>query len=295
MGEVKALRIPFRLFYWTKGVAKLTRVSNLVFLALTQYFAAYFLVDVHYGQRAYLTDARLFLLVFSTVCIAAAGYMINDYYDVKIDLINRPQRVVVGTTLKRRYVMVGHIALSLFGIVIGFLISWKIGAIHCGSVFLLWLYSNRLKRLPFIGNLIIAGLSGLAIALVGIYYREQEFLVFTYALFAFAISLVREIIKDMEDLPGDQTFGCRTLPVAWGIHRTKNLLYALSAVFIFLLFFMAGKLGNQTLITYFILLVIPITFFIIRLVRADTRRDFSLLNNFCKLLILSGIVSMVFF
>ncbi|WKN45095.1 geranylgeranylglycerol-phosphate geranylgeranyltransferase [Tunicatimonas pelagia] len=295
MGEIKAIQIPFRLFYWTKGFAKLTRVHNLLFLALTQYFVAYFLVDVHHGEKAYLTDIRLFLLVFSTVCIAAAGYMINDYYDVKIDLINKPQRVVVGTTLKRRYVMAGHVALSLFGIFVGFLLSWEVGVIHCGSVFLLWLHSNHLKRIPFIGNLIIASLSGLAVALIGIYYYENKFLVFTYAVFAFAISLVREIVKDMEGLPGDQTFGCRTLPVVWGIHRTKLLLYVLSAIFIFLLFFLSGKLGNQTLINYFLLLTIPITFFIIRLVQADTRREFALLNNFCKILILSGIISMVFF
>jgi 4-hydroxybenzoate polyprenyltransferase len=291
----KPLQVPFRLLYWTKGFAKLTRVHNLLFLALTQYFTAYFLVDVHHGQRAYLTDIRLFLLVLSTVCIAAAGYMINDYYDVKIDLINKPRRVVVGTTLKRRYVMAGHVVLSLFGILVGFLLSWKVGIIHCGSVFLLWLYSNQLKRLPFVGNLVIAALSGLSVAIVGIYYREHEFLVFTYAIFAFAISLVREIIKDMEDVPGDQTFGCRTLPVVWGIYRTKTFLYILSAIFIFLMFFFSGKLGNQTLINYFLILVVPIAFFIGRLVYADTRRDFALLNNFCKLLMLSGIVSMVFF
>ncbi|MEM6841914.1 MAG: geranylgeranylglycerol-phosphate geranylgeranyltransferase [Bacteroidota bacterium] len=292
---MKAIQLPFRLFYWTKGFAKLTRVHNLLFLALTQYFVAYFLVDVHHGEWAYLTDVRLFLLIFSTVCIAAAGYMINDYYDVKIDLINKPHRVVVGTTLKRRYVMAGHVVLSLFGIFIGFLLSWEVGAIHCLSVFLLWLHSNRLKRIPFVGNFMVAALSGLAVAMVGIYYYEHKFLVFTYAVFAFAISLVREIVKDMEDIPGDQTYGCRTLPVAWGIHRTKILLYILSAIFIFLLFFLSERLGNQTLMNYFLLLVIPITFFITRLVRADTRREFTWLNNFCKLLMLSGIISMVFF
>nr|WKN39514.1 geranylgeranylglycerol-phosphate geranylgeranyltransferase [Tunicatimonas sp. TK19036] len=295
MGGTKTLGIPFKLVYWAKGFAKLTRVHNLLFLALTQYFAAYFLVDVHRSQHAYLTDIRLFLLVVSTVCIAAAGYMINDYYDVKIDLINKPRRVVVGTTLKRRFVMAGHTVLSIIGVALGVLLSWKVGLIHLGGAFLLWWYSNSLKRQPFIGNLVIASLSGLAVAIVGIYYQQREFLVFTYALFAFAISLLREIIKDMEDMPGDQTFGCRTLPIVWGIHRTKNLLYILSAVFIFLLFFLSGKLGNQILIGYFLLLIIPITFFIVRLVYADTRRDFAFLDDFCKAIMLSGIISMVFF
>lgn len=295
MGGTKTLRIPFKVVDWAKGFAKLTRIHNLLFVALTQYFTAYFLIDVHRTQHAYLTDIRLFLLVASTVCIAAAGYMINDYYDVKIDLINRPRRVVVGTILKRRFVMAGHTVLTLLGISIGLLLSWEVGLIHLGGAFLLWWYSNSLKRMPFIGNLLIASLTGLAVAVVGIYYQQQEFLVFTYALFAFAISLVREVIKDMEDIPGDQTFGCRTIPIVWGIPRTKQLLYGMSALFIFLLFFLAGKLGNPTLINYFLFLVIPITYFIFRLVQADTRQDFTFLNDFCKLMMLSGIISMVFF
>ena len=291
----KYLIVPDRRRRWLAGLARITRAQNLVMLALTQYFTAYFLVDVHASRRAYLLDADLFLLVLSTVMIAAAGYMINDYYDVKIDFINKPQRVVVGTVLRRRIVIAAHVILTATGILSGTYLSWKVGLIHASAAFLLWWYSNQLKRYPFVGNLSIALLSGLAIAVIGLYYRQHQFLVLTYAVFAFSISLLREIIKDMEDVPGDEAFGCQTLPIVWGISRTKTLLYTLSGFFIFLLFFLSGTLGNSVLITYFLLLIIPIAYFITKLVYADTQRDYAYLSSFCKLLMLSGILSMVFF
>src|SRR5690606_34862812 len=107
-----------------------------------------------------LIDINLLLLVLSTLLIAAAGYIINDYYDVKIDYINKPKRVVVGRILKRRGVMVAHTILNFMGILIGFYLSIWVGIISVGSAFMLWWYSNQLKRLPFIGNFFIAVLTG---------------------------------------------------------------------------------------------------------------------------------------
>ena len=164
-----------------------------------------------------------------------------------------------------------------------------------GAAFLLWLYSNQLKRLPLVGNLVIAALSGLAVWTVSLHFPQNHLLVYTYAIFAFAISLLREIVKDMEDMQGDESFGCKTLPILLGIRYTKFFLYFLSALFIFLLFFMAGLIGNQTLINYFLILVIPITYFIFRLVYADTKKEFTYLSAYCKVLMLSGILSMLFF
>ena len=291
----KPLYMPYRSLVWLRGVVRITRLQNLLMLALTQYFTAHFLVDVHANHRAYLGDARLFLLVVSTVMIAAAGYIINDYYDVKIDFINKPKRVVVGTVLRRRMVIAAHVVLTTTGILLGTFLSWKVGLIHLSAAFLLWWYSNQLKRYPFVGNFSIAALSGLAIAVIGFYYQQSQFLVFTYAVFAFSISLLREIIKDMEDQPGDELFGCQTLPIIWGVSKTKTLLYALSGFFIFLLFFLSGTLGNRILIIYFTLLILPIAYFITKLVYADTKQDFAYLSDFCKLLMLSGILSMAFF
>ncbi len=292
---MKVARIAYEGRDLLTGFAKVTRVHNLVILALTQYLTAIFLVDIHSNWKGYARDYELFLLIFSTTIIAAAGYLINDYYDVKIDFINRPDRVIVGKTLKRRIVMVAHTLLNLLGVAIGFYLSPMVGVINFVAAFLLWLYSNQLKRLPLIGNLVIALLSGLGVWVVSVYFPQNQVLVYTYAIFAFAISLVREIVKDIEDMQGDESFGCKTLPILLGVRNTKLFLYFLSALFIFLLFFMAGLIGNQILIAYFILLILPITYFIFRLVYADTKREFSFLSNYCKLLMLSGILSMLFF
>jgi 4-hydroxybenzoate polyprenyltransferase len=293
--QMKVARIAYEGRDLLTGFAKVTRVHNLVILALTQYLTAIFLVDIHSNWKGYARDYELFLLIFSTTIIAAAGYLINDYYDVKIDFINRPDRVIVGKTLKRRIVMVAHTLLNLLGVAIGFYLSPMVGVINFVAAFLLWLYSNQLKRLPLIGNLVIALLSGLGVWVVSVYFPQNQVLVYTYAIFAFAISLVREIVKDIEDMQGDESFGCKTLPILLGVRNTKLFLYFLSALFIFLLFFMAGLIGNQILIAYFILLILPITYFIFRLVYADTKREFSFLSNYCKLLMLSGILSMLFF
>ena len=202
-----------------ESLLKLTRFGNLIIIALTQYFTAGFLIGMHT-----LNDVNLFFLSLSTVLIAAGGYIINDYYDVKIDYINKPDRVVIGKSITRRYAILFHIALSVAGIVIGFYLSWKIGGVNVLSVFLLWLYSNTLKRLPFVGNLTVAFLTGLAVIIVDLFYGKDNSLVLIYALFAFFMTLVREVIKDMEDLKGDNSFGCKTLPIVWGIRKKKILI-----------------------------------------------------------------------
>lgn len=286
---------PFRSHMQFAGLIRLTRMPNLVMIAIAQYLAAVFLIGEHHDWHEYLADYRLFLLVLSTVFIAAAGYVINDYYDVKIDFINKPNKVVVGKVVKRRIVMAIHILLNTSGIFIGFNLSLTIGLINLMAAFLLWLYSNLLKRLPFVGNFTIALLSGLAISVMAIYYDSSYVLVNSYALFAFSISIVREIIKDMEDLKGDSTFGCKTLPIIWGIPRTKNLLYAMVALFTCMLFFVSGVLGNWLLVIYFFTLLIPIVVFAVRLVQADTHQEFAYLSSLCKLIMLGGILSMTLF
>lgn len=278
-----------------KAFLRLTRIQNLLIIVLSQYLTAIFLVGPSALWWEFLLSPGLFMLSFSTILIAAAGYIINDYYDVKIDYINKPQRVIVGRVLKRRVVMAAHTIFNFLGIGLGFYLMPKLGVINFLSAFWLWLYSNQLKRLPFIGNLSVAFLTGLSICVVAIYYQKNELLVYTYALFAFSLTLVREIIKDMEDLKGDATFGCKTLPIIWGIRRTKIIQYVLLAMFIWLLILMAAEVDRMVLKNFFLLLILPVAYFIIRLVRADSSKEYSFLSLYCKLLMLAGVISMMFF
>ena len=277
------------------GFLKLTRFPNLIIIGLSQYFSAIFLVAYPETWVDKLYDLNLFLLSSSTILIAAAGYIINDYYDVKIDYVNKPDKVVVGKLVNRRIVLFSHAAVNCIGIAIGLYLSIAVGVVNFFSGFALWIYSNRLKRMPFVGNLMIAALAGLSIFVVAIYYQRNFNLLLNYAVFAFSINLVREVIKDMEDLRGDMRFGSKTLPIIWGLRKTKYFLYALIGLFVYILFYLSHQLENQILNLFFIALIVPIIYLIYLLYRADSQKRFHRLSSFCKLLMLAGISSMIFF
>jgi len=277
------------------GFIKLTRFPNLLIIAFTQYFTFIFLIGYPENWFYRLYDFKLFLLSLSTLFIAAAGYIINDYYDIKIDYINKPDRVVVGKLVNRRIVLASHGLLNFIGIALGFYLSLSVGVLNFFCGFLLWLYSNRLKRMPLIGNVVIALLTALSIYILAIYYHRNAFLVLNYAVFAFSINLVREIIKDLEDIRGDMRFGSKTLPIIWGLRKTKYFLFGLIFLFIFTLFYLSNGLGNHTLNVFFILLILPIGYLIYLLYKADSQKRFQQLSTYCKLLMLAGISSMIFF
>lgn len=272
-----------------QALVRLTRVWNLLIIGLSQYCTAGFLIGPHS-----LGDPRLFLLSLSTILIAAGGYSINDYYDIKIDLINKPDRVVVGKSLSRRTVLLLHTVLSVTGIAIGFLLSWILGLTNFASAFLLWFYSNALKRLPFIGNFVVAVLTGLSVFVVNLLFPPLLPSVSVYALFAFLMTLIREIIKDMEDLKGDNTFGCRTLPIVWGLRPTKLIIYLLIVIFSLVVITIHEYITTLPVIFFVGFLLLPMGIVVGWLIRADTRRDFHLLSQVCKLIMLAGIFSMAF-
>lgn len=270
-----------------QSLLRLTRFTNLLIIGLAQYFTAFFLVDT-----TTITDFRLLILTASTILIAAAGYIINDYYDIKIDYINKPERVVIGKGIPRRFAILFHTLFSFAGIALGYFLGWQIALINFLSVFLLWWYSNNLKRLPFVGNFSIALLTGTSIYIVAILFGGDDTLIIIYSFFAFFMTLVREIIKDMEDLKGDSTFGCKTLPIVWGFRKTKQFLYAV--IFIFCMTVLILDLLFTALPSvYFVLfLFAPLIWMIFRLNRADTIKEFEWLSTFCKVIMLLGILSM---
>lgn len=278
-----------------KGFILVTRFWNLLIIVLAQYFTAIFLSLPGKDNLEVLTDIRLFILSLSSVFIAAAGYIINDYYDVKIDLINKPDRVVVGRILKRRVAMVAHTTLNFIGIALGFLLSLEIGIINFITALVLWFYSNQLKRIALVGNVAVALLTALSIYVLNVLYQEDNYLVIAYALFAFTFTLIREVIKDMEDAKGDLTFGCRTFPVVYGIRKTKYFLYVIGIAFLLGLTIMAYTFIGIEMAAFCLLLLIPIAILGYKLYQADTTRHFNQLSNYCKLIMLLGIISMVFY
>ncbi len=278
---------------YLSGVLRLIRAGNLAIVVLTQYLTRVLLIGPREDWRQILLDPRMLVLSLSTVCIAAAGYIINDYFDVKIDIVNKPERVIIGRYLKRRVAMGTHQLLNAAGVVLGLLVNKWVLVVNVFSVTLLWFYSERFKRAPFVGNFVVSLLTALSLITVSVLYPQNRHLVWIYALFAFFITLVREIIKDMEDLRGDTAHGCRTLPIVWGVRPTKIFVYFLVAAFITCLYLMAHTLANLTLAWLFTLLLAPIAWLVYRLVFSDTRREFARLSRLCKIIMLLGLGTML--
>ena len=270
------------------GFITASRVPNQLIIAFTQVTTGLILL----GQPLEsILSHDFILLILTTQMIAAGGYIINDYYDQKIDMINRPDRVIVGIKLRRRFALLAHLLLTVLAVIIGYWIDPLMGLIHLFSGTVLWLYSNQLRRLPFFGNLAIATLSGMIFLIVSVFFRTQSNLVMIYSFFAFTITLIREIIKDIEDVKGEAAFGCKTLPVIWGIQGAKIAIYLISIVGISLVAFLLWLTKSLLLAYYFMALGPVFGWFLWKLIKADTRQHFVSLHHFCNLIILSGLVS----
>lgn len=281
---VKYLRL------YGKSLLKLVRWVNLLLVFFTQYVVYVLIVRSGSELQSLWPPLEFFLLSISTVLIAAAGYVINDYYDIKIDLVNKPGRVVIGRIITRRQSLFIHAILNGVAILLGLLLSWRVALFFAVCGFLLWLYSNYLKRTALWGNVCVSILTAATIWVVTLYYKENSRLVLLYSAFAFFISLIREVLKDMEDVKGDVVYGCRTLPIVWGFRKTKLFLLGIMALFIGLLWYQS-TLSERALPYY--LLTIPIIYLIVRLVKADKQRDYTFLSSYCKWFMVVGVASLV--
>lgn len=305
---------------------RLVRWPNLVFIVVTQCLFYYCFVRSFNATTGgqWLFDTRnLLLLTAASVIIAAAGYIINDYFDLNIDRVNKPEKLVVEKIIKRRWAIVLHIVLSLAGILLSIYIDFEertfwLGFSNFICVMLLFGYSASLKKKFLVGNVLISLLTAWVIFVVflcyyfkGVYRQWGEYsiidgylnrfikLSFLYAGFAFIISLIREVIKDMEDMEGDEKYGCKTMPIVWGIPSTKVftavwLIVLIGALTI--LQFYALHLHWWWSVIYSVLtIILPLLWILRKLYHAKVAADYHLLSTAVKLVMLAGILSMLFF
>lgn len=277
--------------YKLLGFLRLIRLPNLLMIGLGQLLVATSLLETDFLAHPHRLQ-NLLILILATMASAAGGYIINDYYDVKIDVLNKPRRVVVGRLISRRLSIILHGALTAFAIVCGLWLGVRIGALVGFSSFWLWLYSNQLKRLPLIGNVSIAMLTSVALFLPVFLFSPPTPALRLYCLFAFWISLIREIVKDMEDVKGDARHGCQTLPIVLGIPKTKTIIYLIAVLFL-VSFGLGTYWLHTTSIWIAISLCIPTLLFFKELYSADTKKQFSRLSKACKWIMLIGMISMV--
>jgi 4-hydroxybenzoate polyprenyltransferase len=305
-----------------KAVMQLIRLPNVLIIILTQVLLRYcIIIPLVYpdnpGAVAPLAD--FLVLVAVTVLMAIGGYVINDYFDVKIDSINRPDKQVVDKLISPRGTIKLHIILNLAAILLGFYLSFRVKAVSFGLIFpfisgLLWLYSAKYKRMLFWGNFIVSALSAFVILIVWLYeffwlrlnassfadsinvVRWVSYVFLGYALFAFLTSAVREIIKDMEDIEGDITYGCKTLPLVIGIKNTRYVVAFIVVATILLLGYaqlILYRLGLMMVFWYFLITVqAGAVYLMANLFVAKDKPDFHFLSNLCKLIMVAGILSM---
>ncbi|MEQ8628932.1 geranylgeranylglycerol-phosphate geranylgeranyltransferase [Ekhidna sp.] len=264
------------------------RLKNQIIILFTQFITAYFLLDMPSWM---LMKARFILFILSTGMIGAAGYIINDYFDQKIDMVNRPNSVVVGTTLRRRLALFAHVALTASGIGIGFVIDPIIGAVHIFSAGALWTYSAVLKRWILLGTLTIAFLTSLTLLLVMIYFREFSLLVVAYAMFGCVTIFIRESIKDIISAKGEGQFGYQSVPIVWGIRGAKTFIYLAGLAGVGMLTFYLWSIPNWNVRYFFFSVLLIILWMAHKLAKADKIKDFKILKNYVDGIILAGLIS----
>jgi 4-hydroxybenzoate polyprenyltransferase len=301
---------------------KMIRLPNLFFIVVTQVLFHVAILDkilLPIGQRPVIDGLNFLLLSAASVIIAAAGYIINDYFDINIDQVNKPKANVVDTVVSRRWAMAWHFVLSGIGLLLSAYVAWRIhqwyiliGNFLC--IALLFAYSVTLKRKLLSGNIVISMLTAWVILVLSI--SEINVLAlgnsaiteaankiarigFLYAAFAFISSLIREAIKDIEDIQGDERYGCRTMPIVWGINSTKVYIAVWLVVIIALLIILqiyVFRFGWWWAMTYSVLFIIlPFVLIFLQLFKANSKEHYHRLSNMTKLVMLTGILSMIFF
>ena len=306
-----------------KSFFKLIRWPNLVIILMSMVFLLWFIIRPGFGLVGNngLSLTEFILLAVSVLFTAMGGYVINDIKDVPADRINKPEKNSIGTTFSVKQAYGMYVFFTIAGIVGGTIVSIMLHKVGFSLIFLLtagllWFYATDYQCQPLTGNFVVAFLSALSFGLVFLYelFALQKgnnpvkidlsalHLVFTivliYMIFAFLVSLLREIIKDIEDAEGDQRTGCHTFAVVYGDQKAK--IAALVVGFIGLLtafwfqWFFFQK-GFSLMVFYFSLIDILFGLVIIKILRAKEKSDFSGLSIFIKLLMLAGILSMVLF
>lgn len=298
-----------------KPYLTLIRFPNLLMLIALQLILRYAFLAIQDVPSA-LTDLQYGLLILSTVCIAAGGYIINNILDRETDLINRPGSVVVGRTISEQAAYNWYLATNILGVGAGFYLANVIGKPSYAMIFIaiagtLYIYSSSLKQSLLIGNIIVALISAMSVLIVAVFdlypiISDENFhlmsLVFRvmldFAIFCFIISFIREVVKDLEDVKGDYNTGMRTLPIVLGVSRTARLAAILGILPVAGLlyytsrYYMDNELYYAAAFTLF-LVVGPLLYFMIRGWQAKTTAHFRALSNVLKVVLLTGILSIL--
>lgn len=287
----------------------------MLLIATVQLLIKYALLEP-FGVQTALSSLGISLLMLATLCIAAAGYIINDIFDVETDSINKPEKLIVGKSISEKTAYNLFFIFNMVGVGVGYYVSNLVNKDAFFSLFviisvLLYVYASYLKQMLLVGNIIVAILVALSLVIVGVFEllptltplnRQTQLFFFkillNYALFAFFINLLREIIKDMEDINGDYKAGMNTLPIAIGIERSAKVVFVLTIVLLFAVgYYVVNVLyKNQIMVLYFLVFIMgPLLYLAIKMFSANTKKEFHQMSQVLKLVMLFGMGSLLFY
>ena len=269
------------------------RGYNIPIIALAQYLSAIFIMAPEKRALSVLLDFNLFIIVIASGLTIASGYIINNFYDSKKDLINRPNKSKLDRLVSQKTKLQVYFTVNFVVALLAFLVSFRAVLFFSVYIFLIWFYSHKLKKYPIIGNLTASLLAVLPFFAILLYYKNLYPQIFAHASFLFLLLLIREIIKDLENIKGDIANDYQTIPVKFGEVFAKKTITLLTLITILPVYFLVEIYDVGYMDIYFYVSLIILILFLIYLWKSDSKPDYLRLHNILKFLVVSGVFCIV--
>lgn len=275
------------------SLLSVVRGYNILVLIAAQYLAAIFIFSERKSAIPILLDIHLLYLVLATVSVVAAGYIINNFYDVKADRINRPIKSGLDAQIKQETKLSLYFLLNFIGFSFGWLVSWRAALFFSAYIFGIWFYSHKLKKFPFLGLISATTLTILPFFVVFVHYKNFSKVIFIHAMFLFLVIMVRELIKDLENIKGAVANNYNTFPVVYGEKKTKQVIILLILLSCIPIAFLYSYPAIAYMKYYFYLAGFTLVFIGIYISNATSKKHYQLLHNVLKILLLIGVFSLL--
>ena len=276
------------------SMLSVVRGYNIAIIVLAQYLSAIFILAPE-KKRALdiILDFNLFMIVIVSSLTIASGYIINNFYDSKKDLINRPNKSQLDRLVSPKTKLKVYFTVNFIVFLLSFLVSFRAVLFFSTYIFLIWFYSHKLKKMSVIGNLTAAFLAVLPFFAILLYYKNIYPQIFAHATFLFLLLLIREIIKDLENIKGDIANDYQTIPVLFGESLAKKIITLLTVLTIVPIYFLVQVFEVGYMDIYFYVSLIVLIFFLQKLWKSNSKPDYLLLHNILKSLVVSGVFCIV--
>ena len=282
-----------RLLLKILSFISVVRGYNILVLVIAMYLTSIFILAPEYPMREVLFDPNLFFMVLATASIVAAGYIINNFYDSEKDLINRPQKTMLDRFVSQRTKLSVYFLLNLAGIFFASYLSFRAVVFFSIYIFAIWFYSHRLKRILFLNNLVASVITITPFFAVFLYYRNFDFVILVHASFLYLMILMRELVKDLENMKGDMVQGYRTIPIMYGENLSKMLLSILAILSMIPAYFLIYHFEIGKMYYFFYASAVLLVLFLLFLYFSRAKWQYLLLHNLLKLIIVGGVFSIL--